>query len=364
MCLPFPPHGRSHWITPSSLSITPGSSPPFHTVNNPGSLPYFPHSQSPWVPPNLTVNHPGPSTPHWQSPWDPLLSSSLSITLDPSTFYGQSPQVPPFIIVNHPHLTHPTLNGPSPPHCQSIRSLPSLLSIMLGLLPSSLSVTLSPSPPHCQSHQVPLHFFLLSITPGSSPSLLTVNHPGSIPFSLSITKGPSHPCCQSPRIPPLSTVNHPGSLPFPLSIILCPFLTLLTINQPTSFHSPLSITPGPSTPSSSFPLLTVNDPGSLPSSLSIIPGSSTTSPLTNHPRSLSYPPHCLSLLVPPLSTVNNPHIPTVYHTVSLPSPLLISPGPSTSNYQSTPYTLTITLGPFPALWSITVNHLMSLPLSM
>lgn len=178
---------------PSLLSITLDPSPS-HCQSS-WSLTCFTHSQSPWVP-NLTstlsntlnlyfstINHPDlfnplcqshrvPTLPpHCQSPWILFLHTIHYPEFLPPHF---SPSITPglsFTTVNHHGFKSSPLSitpGPSPPQYQSARSLPSSISITkIPPLPSSLP-----------------------LSPGPSPSLLTLNHPSSSP--------------------PLPTVNHLG----------------------------------------------------------------------------------------------------------------------------------------------------------
>lgn len=200
-------------------------------------------------------------------------------------------------------------------------------------LPFPVIITPGSSTTHSQSFQFPPllnvnHFrslpSALSITPGSSSPLVTVNHCGSLQCQslwvhplytlLLIAPGPSTPHCQSHRVPPLLTVNHPMSLPSLLSITPGPSTPTPTVSHPGSFPSPVSITMCPSTL-----LLTVYLPGSLPSA-----------------------PHCHSPRVPPL-----------------PFQLSITLGQSTSHcksHQVPPILSLLSIFPGPSPLCLTVNH--------
>lgn len=245
--------------------------PPLLTVYCSGSLPCTSHCLSPWVPqlpssltfkpdpspflcqlhmvsfPSLLSINPGPSPPFLTVNHSRFLHSSLSIIPGPSPSQCQSLHVPPLLIVNHSRFL------PSPLHCKSRRFALFLTFITPG--PSTPIPTLNhprsiPSPCHSQSSWVPTLFFSLLITPGPSPSqckssqdlpLLTLYHPRSFPSTLSITSGSS---------PSLPTVNHPVP-PLLSSMSIIPEPSLLRCQSPWVCFCPSSplITPCPSIPS-------------------------------------------------------------------------------------------------------------------
>lgn len=200
-----------------------------------------------------------------------------------------------------------------------------------------MSITLGPFFLHCQS-------------PWFFPSPPHCQSPRVLPFSLSNTPVPLTPLptLDHPSFtPPLLTVYHSGSSPFPsLSITTSSFTHLSTVNHPWSLHYPSHCL---SLHIHSPILTTVNNPKSIPSLLVITPGPSPPLLSVNYHRSshcsLSItpgpsPPYCQSLEVPPLLTVNHP--------MSLPSLLSITP---VLPIQSS---LSITSGLIPLL--PTVNH--------